>query len=388
MHNLNRFSINGVGGPYTAAQVLAQLIIPVRAEQWRFDRLSAAGRYVGDLTPFVDKATNIPQVDHDTTKDVKRSLQITLRGDSGLVSLSDLVRAVYLLPMPDGGVVQFSLGTFTFMPNEDDVFPGVTWRQLQMTDPGQLLVDGTFLSTYTVAQGTSYVAAIRGIIANLGSPTPLQVSIIPDSGQVLPAALSWDAGTSRLKAVNDLLEAVNYYPAWWNDLVLTSSPIPDYSTVTTTVTMDATQVGSPIRLPHRRKPDMTKVFNQALVRVEDPRKTPPTYGFYQNINPASPVSVKAWHAKTFTETNPKMADTATADARAKFLVQMAAMMYQPAEVDTIAWPISQDNDVYRIIYSSPDDGKQNNLFLETRWTMKCAPGEITTHELTQITPVA
>lgn len=388
MHNLNRFSVNGTGGPYTSTQVLNQLTAPSRPEFWRFDRLNYAGLYQSDLTPFVDRSTNVAQVDHDTTKDVKRSLQINIRGDSGLVNLSDLVRAVYLMPMPDGGMVQFSLGTFTFMPNEDDVFPGVTWRQFQMADPGQLLVDGTFLTAYTVSAGVSYATAIKGIISDLKSPTPLQVSIIPDRGQTLPAALSWDAGVSRLKAINDLLEAINYYPAWWNDLILTSVPIPDFATVTTTVTMDATQVGSPIRLPHRRKPDMTKVFNQCLVRVEDPRRTPPTFGFYQNINPASPVSVKRWHAKVFTETNPKMADQATADARAKYLVQLAAMMYQPAEVDTIAWPISQDSDIYRIIYVSADDKQQNNLFLETRWTMRCAPGEITTHELTQITPVA
>lgn len=388
MHNLNRLSVNGKGGPYTAAQVLTQLFTPSRPEQWRFDRLNVAGVYQSDLTRFVDKVSNVAQVDHDTTRDVKRTLQVTIRGSSGLTKLSDLVRAVYLMPMPDGGLVQFSLGTFTFLPNEDDIFPGQTWRTFDMADMGQLLVDGNFLTSYCLPAGTPYIEGIQDLVQDLGSPTPLKVQVVPDPGLVMPASLCWDAGTSRLAAINDLLQAINYYPAWWNDLTLMSVPIPDYASVVSSVTMDSTQVGSYIRTPHKRKPDMTKVFNQALVRVEDPRLSPPTFGFYQNINPASPVSVPSWHAKVFTETNPKMADTAAAHARAKFLVQQAAMLYQPAEVDTYAWPISQDNDILRIIYRGTDEGVQNNLYLETRWTMRCAPGDITTHELTQITPVA
>lgn len=386
MQSLARVSINGIGGPYDAPTVYSRIVAPVRSEQWRFDRLANTGIYLSDLTPFVDMASSVPQVDHDTTKDVKRTLQVTIRSDAPLSNLSDWIRVVYLLPMLDGGIVGFSQGVFTFQPNEDDIFTGITWRQLQMADPGQLLVDGTFLATYSVAAGTSYDQAIQALVASIKSPSPLTTNIFPPTGKTLPAALSWDIGVSRLKAINDLLQAVNYYSAWWDDFTLRSSPIPDFNSVTSTATMDCTQTGSPIRTPNRRKPDMTKVFNQALVKVEDPRRTPPVFGFYQNTDPGSPISVPNWHAKAITDTNSKLADKATAAARAMALVQEAARMYQPVETDTVAWPISQDHDIYKIIFSTPLEGLQVNNYVETRWTMNCAVGGLTTHEMQQITP--
>lgn len=384
MQGLARPSANGVGGPYSPTQVLAALTAPVRAESWRFDRLSNGGTWLSDLTPFIDRGSqsSSPQVEHDTTRDVKRLLSFTLRGDAKIDLLSDLVRPHYLVPMSDGGLLDFSLGTFTLLPYEDDISPGVTWRQIQGADPGQLLVDGAFLASYSVPAGTGYIAAIQSVIATLNSKTPLQVSII-DSGKVLPSALGWVAGDTRLKAVNDLLSAINYFPAWWDDLTLRSSPIPDWNTVTETATFDCTQSGSIVRIPLKRSPDLSQVYNQCLVKVEDPNRTAFS-GFYSNDDPTSATGTVKWHPKLTTISDSSIADAATADALAKSTVQQSQRLYVPYQLDTFAWPVSQDNDVYRMIFQTADEGLVNQLYVETYWLHRCGPGQPTTHDMTQI----
>lgn len=382
MQPLAQSSANGVGGPYSATQVQAALSAPVSAPTWRYDRLNAAAQWLSDLTPYVDLAAS-NAVAHDTTRDVRRTLQVTFRGDATVDTLNDLIRVRYQLPMADGGLLEFSLGTFVCLPPQDSIWPGVTWRQMTAADPSQLLVDGGFLTSFSASQGMSYVDAIAEVIASLGSRTPMQV-LIPDPGKVLPQTLVWEAGTTRWKAVGDLLSAINYFPGWWDDLTLRSAPIPDWNTVTPAATFDL--VAQPVaRMPVTRAPDVTNVYNQALVKVEDSRQNA-FVGTYVNTNPASPTSVERWHAKLIVESNSQMADQGAADARARSLVQSSSRIVLPYTVDTLPWPASQDHDVYRVIWSTAMEPLTGLLYVETAWVHNCAVGQPTTHTLVALIP--
>lgn len=393
MQALARPSTNGTGGPYTAAQVFAQIMAPARAEGWAYDRLRADGsRYPlgngGDLTPYVDRSAP-PEIEHDTTRDVHRTLKLTLRGDAPLILLSDLIQVRYLLPMPDGGQAEFNLGVFTILPQGDRISPGVTWRQLQCADVGQLLIDGGFTTTFAAATGVGYVTAARSILSGLGGNTPLTLDIpaptnANGTSKTLPAPLSWDAGSTRLGALNDLMNAINYFPVWMDGLTIRSSAIPDWSTVTPNATFDTTSGASIWRVPAQRKPDLSNVYNQVLLKVEDPRRTAFAVSA-QNNDPASPVSVGRWHPKLATIQDSSVTDAATAQARAKTFLQQSAWRWTPYTWDSLAWPASQDHDVYRIVYRAKDEGGLvDSLYVETGWLMRCAPGEAMTRNLQQL----
>lgn len=65
-------------------------------------------------------------------------------------------------------------------------------------------------STTTIGKFINVVEAIRTVIGSAGQTR----HAIEDNPQVLRSAMVWEAGTSKLRIVNDLLAAVNYFSLW------------------------------------------------------------------------------------------------------------------------------------------------------------------------------
>lgn len=378
------------GTAYTAAQVVSTLLAPASVRQWVFDWLYPDGRYQGDLTKFIDNTT-IPRITHDTTAMVKRTLYYDIRSTLSqfqINPLKDLCRVHMQLLMADGGWVDFVLGTFAFQPPMKRITKQRTHQVFTATDMGQLLIDGSFTSTYTLKAGLTISQCISAIITSLGSQFPF-TWVVPDQGKVLPNDHVYDAGSSRLSALWDICGAFNYVPPFFDELgIMRTQPIPDYSQVIPSFTFDliGTSVG---RTPLIEQKDVSKAFNQCLVVVERSSPTPVSFStLYQNTNPASEISIPSWHAKLGPIIrDPTIVDLPTATARAAAEIRQAARIYDSIPVLTSVWPASQDNDVYGLQYNAADEGVQSNNFLETGWIMECRHDGLTTHLLQKIIAV-
>lgn len=379
-----------LGTVYQAADIQAQLTAGEAREQYVFDRLDSAQNYLSDLTPFVEKRATPPTITHDTTQAVKRTLTIRFKGDvplyaGGILSLNNQVRAHYQLLMPDGGFVDFVLGTFVVLPAGGEVRPGVAWHDLTASDYGQVLLDYNFQTSTSVAGGVSAVSAVASLLSIPGSTVPLRM-LIPDLGRTLALPLTWDPGMSRLKAINDILGAVAYFPAWFDEFGrLRSSPIPDWNTVKPSFTFDGTQQGSILQVPFRQTVDWSLAGNIQTVYVEDPRRAFFS-ATYINVNPLSPVSVQnLGHPKSLAPIKDStIPDAASALLVAKASCQAAARLYQSWAMDTTAWPLGQDQDVLGATWSDADDGLVRSQFVESGWVMRCHAGGATTHTLNQL----
>jgi hypothetical protein len=374
---------NGAGGgtAYTADQVVAILTGVVLTERWKFERLAADGT-IGDL--FVQPGA---EVQHDTTRAVKRSLKFTVRGDVALTPFSDLVRVRYQAYAPDGGWLDFVLGIFTVVPPSKAIQPAATWRTYDAYDLTQLLVDGNLTAALGLAAGAPYLSSIQSVVGDYGGGTPLPVSI--DLGSAaspnLVAPLGWDAGTTRLTVVNDLLGGINCFPAWIDETgTLRSRTIPDWNLITPSFTFDATVQGSIVHVSGTETIDITKAYNQVLVISDDPRRPPPLSVLYTNTRPDSPISVPNWHPKLTTVRDSTIPDIAVCLAVAMTKAQEAARIFSRLTVNTTAWPVSQDNDVYGLIYQTADEPLNAFNYLETRWTHRCKAGALTEHELVRL----
>lgn len=66
--------------------------------------------------------------------------------------------------------------------------------------------------TYTVKKGTNIIRTVKAIIADLGESSPAIVE--EESPETAQADIVFPAGTSRLKIINDLLDAANYFSLW------------------------------------------------------------------------------------------------------------------------------------------------------------------------------
>lgn len=388
-----------LGTSYTAHQVYQLMIAPTAQEAYRFDWLGASGLVLGDITKYVVDDQSYPQIYHDTTAAVHRTLtfQTWAGGAPKMKPLRDLVRPWYRLRAPDGGWLEWALGTYSLNAPQKYSADSATLYQWTATDLTGLLNDVQFEDAYTVKAGTNYVQAIKSVVANYGGDTPIPVRII-DYGQTLPQDLPWNAGTTYLKVVSDLLTAMNFFPPWCDEMgALRSAPIPDWNLVVPSWTWDSTQQQSIIAQDMggtstmssvfwNETPDPSQAFNQIRVVGSNPQNQDPIIANYVNDNPLSPVSVPNWHPKTTVVNDSTIADQATANARAKSVAQASARIYGNVVLYTLPWPCSQDNDIYQVTYRTADEGLQSYPYLEINWRMYLYPGGANQRTIQRIVP--
>jgi hypothetical protein len=409
---------SSIGTSYSAAQVAAFLTQNDNSEQWVVDRLNMQGQFEADISNWVDmgamtntatingnqmapvsgqrSSASVATITHDTTQSVKRQLSMRLEGNVTLNPLKDLIRFHYQLQTPDGGWLDWVLGTFVLTIPDLEINPGFSFIQCAGTDVLQLLVDAAVPITWTVPAGTGYIDAVRNVINTYGGSYKFDIQI-QAANQSLQASQTWDAGTSRLTIINDLLETVNYQDLWADELgVLRSNPIPNYANLTPSFTFDGTGDNSIIGYPLQLKTDLSNAYNQVLIVGADPRVATfngkPIFNYksyfnyvYQNNDPTSPISVPNWHPKLIAINDNSIPNAAVAAAKAKTLAQQYALVFNQWTLNTFPWPVSQNYDIYQCIIDTPDHGLINAKFLEIGWTHQCSTAGATSHVLTQVT---
>lgn len=379
------------GTAYSDQQVYA-LLLGSATESFTFDWLDQEGWYRGDLTRYVVQ-DSVPQLSYDATAAVKRSLRFqTLGMPSGLNPLADMVRPHYRLLAPDGGWLDWPLGTLLLNPPQKNVSEGYSLYNWTASDLSDLLVQDQFLESYSVGGGNDVVASIRDIIAGLQGP---QLSTLitgaPRRPLILHDSLSWDAGKSRLEAINDLLAAVGFRPLWCDEQgQLRAQEIPDYNQEVAIWTWDASAGRSVILSGSiSEEADMSNVVNVCKVIGQDPRAHTPIAVTYTNNRPDSPVSVaKLRRRRVKVVQDSSVADEASAQVRAMAEVQAGARIYAKFTVETLHWPVwaSGDYDLIHLVYSSAAEGLQDWNYLVLGWTMQMLPGGTTSHTLQRIIP--
>lgn len=134
----------------------------------------------------------------------------------GLLRVADLtLESVRVRPVcVVQGLPENPLGVFLFSAAEED-WSG-TGRQWEVelldkcTVPDQDAVD----QSYSVAAGTLILQEVRTILASAGEYIAIDesVNLVTSSGMV------WEAGTSKLKIINDLLNVAGYNALWVDGL--------------------------------------------------------------------------------------------------------------------------------------------------------------------------
>ena len=130
--------------------------------------------------------------------------------DSNIDYVSDRVRLVYEVLLPNGEWHTFNLGTFLFnLPNR--IKEGEMIRvHVDCFDKLIILQQDFFDQSYVVPAGSNIVEKVEEIIASTGE---IKINIEP-SAETLISDKVWQLGTDKLTIVNDLLQMINYLPLW------------------------------------------------------------------------------------------------------------------------------------------------------------------------------
>jgi hypothetical protein len=363
-------SIVPPGSKYTAqeiADVLAGLKGPRRVS-YRFERLDKTGKVLGAVDGISDFS-----IEYNALADIKRTCTFQAMPYSTLNYLTDRIRPWWRLAMPDGGIVEWPQGVFLLSTPARTLEKGYTSRKVDGYDRGQILTDDTTTYRETIPEGKLYTDAIREEAERV---LGYGFDVTP-SPAVLPAALEHEPGTPKAKILGDLLAAINYSPAHFDENG-TFKAIPYTSPATTVTTWTYnTDERSVVGGNPTQTLDLFSIPNRWILVRSDP-DVPEMVASYVNENPASPTStVSRGRIITDFRTEDDAANLEVLAAKARRLGEEASQVFEEIEFETLAMPFHGHGDVYLLGIDGFDI--EPTKFSETKWTLEMKAGSMMKH---------
>lgn len=362
---------------YTDAEVLDALRgrYGTRTMTYRYDRLDEFNTYIEPLE-YVTRGT----VANNALADIKRTFSFAVLDRNGINFLKDRVKPWACLAMPDGGRVEWPLGVFLLATPERslDQLPAIVHREVTAYDQLLVLRDEAISDRYSIATGTAYTTAIATLVA------AFTYAITP-SALTLPVVMEWEPGTTKLRILNDLLAAINYESAWFDEsgqLICRPYLSPaeraaeyDYTTddKVSVITGRVTQTL-----------DLFSVPNKWVLIKSEPDQAA-IVGTYTNTSPSSPTSTVS-RGRTITDvrTEQDAADGATLTAKAARLGFESSQVFEGLTFQTAAMPMHSNADVLNL---NVPGLAVNGKYSEHSWELPLEAGAKMSHVVRRVVVV-
>jgi hypothetical protein len=205
------------------------------------------------------------------------------------------------------------LGVFKMVvPETGYTTSGNEW-DVELLDKLAILDEVSIPGIYTLPADTNIIAKVKELIEAAGETAVA----ITESDATLRGNVTWEEGTSRLRIINDLLEAANYFSLWCDgEGRYQATPHTDaqYRPLTHQFVDGANCRYSPT---FTRSQDIWKIPNRFIAISRASEDEPAIIGIATNENPESKFSFQArgrWIDEVSSDV--ELADQAAADAYA------------------------------------------------------------------------
>lgn len=359
-------------GVYAATDVQAVLQGQNGPRRLAFDfrRLNANNVDQGSLTQVKSGSVVL-----DALADVHRSASFSLVEGDVIDYGKDRIKPYVRLTMPDGGVVSWPQGVFLLSSPDRVLSPDTTVaRTVTAYDQTVILQGDSVDDRYSVAAGTRYTDAITTVV----SAYPFARNVVA-SAKTLPVTIDWPGGTSKLVIINDLLAAINYRAAWFDEdgtfqavpYVLPDTVAPGYvyaTDETSTLLGDITHSLDLFSVPNRWVLVVSEADRPALTSV------------YVNSAASSPTSTVS-RGRTITryDSSQTAPDQATLDSLAARMAFEDSQVYETVGFSTALMPFHSDLDVIGVSANNLALGSVK--FQEVGWSMDLRVGGSMTHSV-------
>jgi hypothetical protein len=366
-------------GVYTPAAVKAELLFGAgdRELTFRFDHLDSGNAYLGPLSNVLGGT-----VDNNYLADIKRSATFNIQDDGSINFIRDRIKPWARLAMPDGGYVEWPLGVFLLSTPARTLTAGGSYikRTVQGYDQLLILRDNAVTDRYAIASGTAYTTAI----ATLATAAGIVSTNITASAATLPATMEWDPGTTYLRIINDLLAAINYESASFDEVgKFIAKPYVSPTARASDFTY-ATDASSVIADGIDQTLDLFSVPNVfVLVKSEPDQAT--LRSVYTNASPTSPTStVNRGRSIATVIAEQDAPDQTTLDAKAARAASDASQVYEEVEFDSAIMPMHGTNDVLTF---QADGLAISTQYAEHEWSFPLKAGEMMHHKIRRVVTV-
>ncbi len=316
------------------------------------------------------KITATGSIDCNTEVAIQRVASLHIVEERDIDFLSERVRPSMCVQTPNG-VARFPLGVFLMSSPSRRASSGTIGREIDCYDKCQILADDKFTSRYRVAANTAYVAAISDILTSAG----ITDARITASAKETAADLEFNMGTSKLEAVNSLLQAINYNNIYANasgKLVAEPYIEPISRSVDCSYVTDKKSITMP------NAEEELDVFNapNKIVRYLETADRSVLISEVTNTDPYSKLSTVS-RGRTIVDIAAvnDIADQATLDA---YTLRIATekKIYQKVIFRSAVMPNHESNDCIYVINKDLDVAGK---YVETAWNIEMVCGGAMTH---------
>jgi len=359
-------------GNYTDAEVSNALAgrKGARTVTYRYDRLDALNNYIEPLDNVLSGT-----VSNNALADIKRTAKFSLLERGSLNYLKDRIQPWARLAMPGSGFVEWPQGVFLLSTPERELGDdGVVRRNVEAYDQLLVLQQDKTTDRYSVAAGTKYTDALDVLVFAFDR------SIVP-SALTLPGGMEWEPGTAKLRILNDLLGAINYESAWFDERGrLICRPYLSPADRTPGYSYSANSL-SVIRGGVTQTLDLFEVPNK-WVLIKSEADQPPLVGTYTNESTASPTStVSRGRVIVDVRTETDAADQATLTAKAERLGFSASQVFENIKFSTVSMPLHSNADVLRVALPGL---AIDAVYSEHTWDLPLKVGAVMSHTVRRV----
>ena len=247
--------------------------------RWSFELLDRSDRPLGALDGVNGGSAEIVA---QSVLGGSGSLELDHRQD--IDWMSHRVRANF-----HDGPESWPVGTYLLSsPTEQHTEFGVTY-QVGLLSKMNVIAEDTVDTRYSAAVGSSVIPRVVALIQSTGE-TRIAAT---DSDSVLTAGLTWEAGTSKLTIINDLLQVAGYWSLWCDGSGLFRVE-PYLNPADRPVAYLFEHGEASIHFPEwEMEQDNTSVPNRFLAIGQGDEEEPPLVGVATNEDPESPYSFQS-----------------------------------------------------------------------------------------------
>ena len=355
---------------YTDKQILDQLHFKYGSNEvkFRYELLDSKEKRKFTLKNIIDGSISMAAF-----AQIKRTATFKIAEGEDIEWLSDRIQPFYMLKMPDGNWIEWSLGIFILSSPNRIVEGGKVFREIEAYDGLIILKDDKFLDRYTIDEGTNYIDAINEIL-NSSNISKINVEY---TDTTLNRTKEFEPGSEKLSAINDLLKDLNYTTLWVDEMgYYTSSKYTspanrpsEYDYFDNEVSILTPNISEDL--------DLFNVANSWVVVATNPEEEP-LVASYMNDNPKSPTSTinRGRIIADFREIE-SIANQQALEDYTERLAFNASQLFGYIEFETAISPLHSYSDVYNIKHT---DIGIDDKYSETNWTMPLKAGATMSHQ--------
>ena len=284
----------------------------------------------------------------------------------------------YIYQEQEGEWLEYPLGIFLLSSPEKVEQGKEVYRDVEAYDKSIILEEDKFTDRYMIKAGTRYDLAVIKILKDAG----IKKYNIEESDKVLPNDIEYEPGTTRIEAVNDLLEAINFTALWVDEwgyftasrYIPPSERAPDYEYLDDELSVIENGLSEEL--------DLYSVPNKWLVTYENVDGGEEDKIFlqsvYENNSWTSPSSiVNRGRVIVDYRTIDEIADQEALDSYTRRIAEEASQIYGKMKATTAIMPFHSYMDIIRIRNTTLEIDEN---YTETAWKISLVAGGKMEHE--------